>query len=59
MLKAPHEDLEKLNPVHAQSDIGCYKGQRPFFCFKYGNNFFWIVFTNPSTLLIQDRFEFN
>ena len=29
MLEDPHEDLEKLDPLHAQSDTGCNKGQRP------------------------------
>ena len=29
MLYDPHEDLEKLNPLHAQLDTGCNKGKTP------------------------------
>ena len=31
----PYEDLEKLDPLHVQSDTGCNKAQRPFSCFLH------------------------
>ena len=33
MLGDAHEDIEKLNPLHAQSDTGCNEAHRPFSCF--------------------------
>ena len=39
MLEDPHEDLEKLDPLHVQSDTGCKKGLSWFL--KYENNFLY------------------
>ena len=47
-------DLEKLDPLHVQSDTGCKKGLSWFL--KYENNFLyrhWIAFNNQPTFLIH------
>ena len=57
MEEDPHEDLEKLNPLHAQSDTAVIKARGRFPVFLKMKIIFFkgtgYIFLNPPTLWIQ------